>query len=99
MFVILLRFSSNKGQAEKFMEGHMKWLKQGFEDGVFLLAGSIKPGLGGAIMAHNESLQEIKERVSADPFVSEKVVTAEILEIDPAKAEERLAFLLVDKET
>jgi hypothetical protein len=32
--------------------------------------------------------------VKDDPFVAESVVTAEILEITPAKADERLTFLL-----
>jgi hypothetical protein len=32
--------------------------------------------------------------VNEDPFVAEDVVRAEILEITPAKADERLGFLL-----
>ena len=51
MFVILLKFSANRDQAGQFMEGHMAWLKKGFDDGVFLMAGSLKPDLGGGIMA------------------------------------------------
>ena len=94
MFVILLRFSENKSNASEFMEGHNKWLKQGFDDGIFLLAGSLQPDLGGSIIAHNVSLSEIQYRVNADPFVSENIVEAEILEITPAKADERLNFLI-----
>ena len=37
---------------------------------------------------------DLQARVEADPFVVENVVTAEILEIDPARADERLGFLL-----
>ena len=43
MFVILLRFSDNKGKAGQFIEGHKEWLKRGFDDEVFLLAGSLQP--------------------------------------------------------
>jgi len=32
--------------------------------------------------------------VNGDPFVAENVVSAEILEITPSKADERLKFLL-----
>ena len=46
MFVVLLKFSDNKGQAGQFMEGHKEWLKRGFDDGVFLLAGSLQPNSG-----------------------------------------------------
>jgi uncharacterized protein YciI len=94
MFVVLLRSSDNKGQASQFMEGHNAWIKRGFDDGVFLLVGSLRPNLGGGIVAHNTSLSDLQSRVSADPFVAENVVTAEILEIAPSKADERLKFLL-----
>jgi len=94
MFVVLLRFSDNKGNAGQFMAGHNEWIRRGFDDGVFLLAGSLQPGLGGAIVAHDTALSDLQKRVSEDPFVAENVVTAEILEIAPSKADERLNFLL-----
>jgi len=94
MFIVLLKFSDNKGQASQFMEGHNAWLRRGFDDGVFLLAGSLQPKLGGGIVAHNTTLADLQSRVSNDPFVTEKVVSAEILEITPSKADERLKFLL-----
>ena len=59
MFVVLLRFSHNKGAAGQHVQGHQEWIKRGLEDGVFLLAGSIQPGLGGAVLAHNTSLASI----------------------------------------
>jgi hypothetical protein len=31
MFVVLLKFTGNKGQASQFMEGHNEWVKRGFE--------------------------------------------------------------------
>ncbi len=94
MFVITLRFSNNKAKAGQLMEGHNTWIQQGFADGIFLLAGSLQPGLGGAVVAHRISLPELQKRVNEDPFVAANVVTADILEITPAKADERLNFLL-----
>lgn len=94
MFVVTLRFSANKAQAPQFMAGHNDWIRQGFEDGVFLLAGSLQPNAGGAILAHNTSLADLQVRVQEDPFVAEDVVSAEILEIMPGRTEERLAFLM-----
>lgn len=94
MFVVLLKFSSNKGQASQFMEGHKEWIKRGFDDGVFLLVGSLQPNMGGGIVAHNTSLSDIQSRVNGDPFVAENVVSAEILEITPSQTDERLKFLL-----
>ncbi|PKM31117.1 MAG: hypothetical protein CVV07_02855 [Gammaproteobacteria bacterium HGW-Gammaproteobacteria-11] len=97
MFIILLRFSQNKGQAATFMDGHNEWIRRGFEDKVFLMVGSLKLGLGGSVIAHGESRTALESRVSEDPFVVENVVTAEILEIEPKKADERLGFILAGR--
>mgnify|MGYP002622183823 CR=1 FL=1 len=93
MFVVVLRFSANRDRTGRFMEGHNAWITRGFADGVFLLAGSLQPRVGGAILAHNTSLSDLQARVNDDPFVAQDVVHAEILEITPAHADERLAFL------
>jgi len=94
MFVVLLKFSDNKGQASQLMEGHLEWVDRGIDDGVFLLVGSLQPNLGGGIVAHSTSLLDLQRRVNDDPLVAENVVSAEILEITPSKADERLTFLL-----
>lgn len=94
MHIVLLRFSTHKSRAAQFMEAHKAWLKRGFDDGVFLLAGSLEPGLGGGILAHHTSSADLERRVNEDPFVAEGVVAAEILELDPGRADERLRFLV-----
>ena len=94
MFVVLLKFSENKSQAAQFMQGHNEWIKRGFEDGVFLLVGSLQPNMGGSVVAYNTSLSDLQNRMKDDPFVAENIVSVEILEITPAKADERLSFLL-----
>lgn len=94
MFIVLLKFSSNKDRAGEFKDGHVSWLKRGFDDGVFLLGGRLQPDLGGGILAHNVSLPDLQKRVEADPFVAQDVVRAEILEMTPALADERLKFLI-----
>lgn len=94
MFIVLLKFSDNKSQAGQYMDGHNQWIKRGFADGTFLLVGSLQPNLGGGIVAHNTTRPELQNRVNDDPFVAENVVSAEIIEITPAKADERLNFLL-----
>ena len=99
MFIVLLKFSNNKHLAKEFMLGHKDWIKKGFDDDAFLMVGSLKPATetekgGGAIIAHNTSLQALQQRVNQDPFVVENVVSAKIIEIAPNQAHERLNFLL-----
>jgi len=94
MFIVLPGFSGNKGQAGEFMDAHTEWIKRGFDDGVFLLVGSLQPGQGGGILTHNTSLIDLQTGINDDPFVAENVVSAEILEITPAMSDERLQFLV-----
>jgi uncharacterized protein YciI len=94
MFIVQLKFSDKKDQAGRFMDGHKAWLQQGFDDGVFLLAGSLQPNLGGGVVAHGTSRADLENRVADDPFVAENVVTAEIVELAPSRADDRLAFLV-----
>lgn len=76
------------------MDGHKAWIKRGLDDGVFMLVGSLQPNGGGAILAHDATLEEIQRRVKEDPFVEENVVTAETLEVAPAMVDDRMKFLL-----
>ena len=93
MFVVLLKFSRHRDQAKAHMDGHKAWVQQGFADKVFLLAGSIETGQGGAILVNKVPHAELQRRVNEDPFVQHGVVDAEIVEITPAMTDERLAFL------
>lgn len=99
MFIVQLKFADNKNQAGQHMEGHKAWLQRGFDDGIFLVAGSLQPNDkggagGGGIVAHDISREDLESRVQADPFVAENVVSAEIVEIIPSRADARLDFLL-----
>jgi uncharacterized protein YciI len=94
MFIVLLKFSDNKELTGQLMEGHNEWIRRGFDDGIFLLVGSLQPNLGGGIVAYNAKLSYLQSRVNNYPFVVENVVSAEIVEITPSKADDRLKFLL-----
>ena len=94
MFLVLLRFAAGNARASDLLAGHNEWIKRGFDESVFLLTGSLRPSLGGAIVADQVSLADLQSRVNEDPFVAHGVVTAEILEIAPSRADPRLSFLL-----
>jgi glutathione S-transferase/uncharacterized protein YciI len=93
MLIVLLRFSNNKSVAGQFAAAHGDWIKQGFDDGVFLLVGSLQPHLGGGIVAQHLTRAELEARVAADPFVAHDIVKAEIFELVPSRADPRLDFL------
>lgn len=93
MFIIFLRFSENRAKAGELMAGHNAWLKLGFDQGLFLVAGSLQAQPGGMILAHGAERSAIDAFVDLDPFVAEGVVRAEIHEVQPGRTDERLAFL------
>lgn len=94
MFIVFLKFAAARDQAGRLMQAHKDWLQRGFDEGVFLLSGSIQPQAGGAILAHGLTRADLQERVNQDPFVAEAVVQAEIVEVSASKADDRLGFLL-----
>ncbi|PST20674.1 hypothetical protein C7U60_15910 [Mesorhizobium plurifarium] len=93
MFIVFLRFSDNKAQAAQLLEGHNDWIKRGFDNGKFLLAGSLQPNAGGTLLAHNIDRKDLEALIQEDPFVAKRVVSAEIHEITPSRVDERLLFL------
>jgi uncharacterized protein YciI len=94
MYIVLLRFSGAKAKAVEFMEGHKAWIRRGFDDGVFVMTGTLQPNAGGLVVAVNTSRTDLEGRISADPFVVEGVVTAEILEVALSRLDERLSWVV-----
>lgn len=92
MFIVTLKFA-DKSKAATHMEAHSAWIQSGFDDGVFMLAGSLQPSVGGAVIAHGPSRDEIDQRIAQDPFVIHGVVHAEILEVALHRTDERFDFL------
>lgn len=68
MHIALLRFAKNKDQISTYMEAHNAWIKQGFDEGVFIMTGSIQPKQGGCVFAHNVSRDEFEERLKKRSF-------------------------------
>jgi uncharacterized protein YciI len=94
MFVVFLRLRASKERAAQHLNGHSAWIQRGFDDRVFLVVGSISAAGGGAILAHNTTLEELKTRISQDPFVANDIVRPEIVEFSASRADERLSFVL-----
>lgn len=76
------------------MEEHNNWIRQNMDNNKFLLVGTLKPPLGGGILAHNTTLSEVERIVEQDPFVREKIVYTEIIEIDPVIVNQQLNSVL-----
>lgn len=93
MFVTFLKFLDSRAVAPEAMEAHNDWIAQGFQDGTFLCVGSLSPAAGGAILSHGESRAAVEARMAADPLVVQRIVSAEIHEIDVKRTIPAMGFL------
>lgn len=93
MFVVLLKIKAAKEQLATHMAAHKAWLQQGFDEQCFLLAGNLSEATGGGIIVHGLSADELTARLQRDPFVRENLVNVEVIGIQAAKTDARLAFL------
>lgn len=93
MFIVTLTLTEKKSKAPEFMEAHKAWIAKGFNDGIFVLVGSLKPQGGGVILAIGSDRASIEDRVSEDPFVVKGVATPHIQEVSPGRVASELSFL------
>lgn len=93
MFVILLTYLRPVEEVDRFLDAHKSWVRQGFNDGVFLLSGGQRPRVGGVLLAHGVMRETLESRVSSDPFVVEGVASATVIEGVPSTVDPRLSFL------
>jgi len=94
MFVVLLKFSTNKSRAGEWMSDHKAWLQKGFDDGVFMASGSLQGQQGGCVLAHGLDMTDLNQRLSEDPFVIHDVVSVDVIDVALSKTDPRLEFLL-----
>ncbi len=94
MYLVLLTFSDNKARAGELMAEHKAWIQCSLDEGIFLLVGSLQPNRGGAILVRGIERDALEQRINADPFVRENVVSAEVVEFTPHQAGPHMQFLL-----
>lgn len=80
MLILALTYVKPNEEADKHMEPHMAWVKEGYTRGWFLASGRKVPRTGGVILAVGERA-EIEAYVAADPFTIHGVAEYDIMEV------------------
>ena len=93
MFVILLTYVKPVEEVGHFLDSHRAWVKQGFEEGAFVLAGRQLPLIGGVLIALGSNRRALEDRIKQDPFILHGVATAQVIEFKPTRLDDRLSFL------
>ncbi len=76
--VVLLSYVRPLDEVDAQMAAHVAWLEQGFEQGVFLVAGRRAPRTGGVVVMRG-AREAVEQVVATDPFVTSGVATAEVV--------------------
>lgn len=68
MFVLELTYTVPMEQVQPLVDGHMAWVREHREAGVFLMSGRKVPRDGGVILALGDDRAAMEELVATDPF-------------------------------
>ena len=68
MYIIELTYKVPVSEIDKNMSAHIKYLDKYYHSGNFLASGRKEPRDGGIIFATAETIQEINDIVTEDPF-------------------------------
>lgn len=80
MFIVTLTYTKPLEEIEPLLEAHMAWVRQGYEDGLFVASGRKIPRTGGVIVARSGDEQKLRDTLARDPFVVHGVVACEVVE-------------------
>ncbi|TCU15752.1 YciI family protein [Rhizobium sullae] len=80
MFILALTYVKPNEEADKLMEPHMAWVKEGYARGWFLASGRKVPRTGGVVLAIGNRA-DIEAYVAADPFAVHGVAEYDITEV------------------
>ncbi|MEI1249119.1 YciI family protein [Rhizobium aouanii] len=92
MFILSLTYVKPNDEADRHMEPHMVWVKEGYVQGWFLASGRKVPRTGGVILAIGERAA-IEAYVAADPFTIHGVAEYDITELAVTTTAEGLEIL------
>jgi uncharacterized protein YciI len=91
--LILLDYVAPLDEVDVHMANHVAWLKRGFDEGVFLIAGRQDPRGGGVIVTRGHRPQA-EALAASDPFVTSGVATAQVIAFNASFAAPEIAALL-----
>jgi uncharacterized protein YciI len=84
-FVIEISYTTPLTEIDRVLLKHREFLQTGYDQKRLLLSGPQNPRTGGVLIARGESLEEVKQFFSNDPYQLEKLATYRFIEFTPVK--------------
>lgn len=96
MFFITSAYSAPPERIAAVLPAHRDWVSRLYDRGVFLLSGRLVPFSGGFMLACGVARDELDEILATDPLRLGGLLTHQVVELEPTRAADRLAFLEKD---
>jgi uncharacterized protein YciI len=82
-FVVDIHYLVPVEQLADILPAHRAFLQTGYDKGILLLSGPKEPRTGGLAIARSESLEELQNFFSNDPYQLKNVATHSYTEFNP----------------
>ena len=83
MFIIALTYLKPAEEIDKLLAAHREYLREQYDNGMFLMSGRMVPRTGGIIIAAADSRADIEAVIELDPFNAAGVASYAITEFVP----------------
>lgn len=90
LYIAVLTYVRPVEEIDACLSDHIAWLEEGYQAGVFIASGRRVPRNGGVILVKGESLEDVKMRLSKDPFQIQGLAEVEVI---PFEVSKRIAAL------
>ncbi len=91
MFVIALTYLKPTEEIDALLAAHREFLREQYDNGVFLMSGRMVPRTGGIIIATADSRADIEAIIELDPFRQAGAASYTITEFVPTMTADVLA--------
>ncbi|AXA91687.1 YciI family protein [Massilia sp. YMA4] len=91
MFVITLTYEKPTEEIDALLAAHRAFLREQYDNGVFLMSGRMVPRTGGIIIATADSRADIEAILELDPFKQAGAASYQITEFVPTMTADILA--------
>ena len=89
-FVVEIIYKAPLEKITELRPMHREFLKIGYDKGLLLVSGPQTPQIGGIVIARANSMEEISEYFSNDPYAKESAADYQIIEFNPISRNEIL---------
>lgn len=85
MFLTLLKYVKPIEEVERLLDEHVQFLDKYYTKKKFIFSGRRIPRTGGIILVNANSLDEVAQIISEDPFHKQNIAEYEVIEFHPTK--------------